>query len=110
MWFGEPLPADVIQAAADAAANADVFLTVGTSAVVYPAAALTEIAVGCGAAAIEVNLQPTPASRLVRVALHGKAGDILPRLLAEAVTVRRTTVGRRTWMARGLQGSTMARG
>jgi len=84
VWFGGPLPADVIQAAADAAANADVFLTVGTSAVVYPAAALTEIAVGCGAAAIEVNLQPTPASRLVRVALHGKAGDILPRLLAEA--------------------------
>ena len=81
VWFGEVLPAERLQAAAAAAAEADVFLSVGTSATVYPAAGLIEMAVGCGAKAVEVNAEPTPASRLVHVALHGRAGEILPRLL-----------------------------
>jgi NAD-dependent deacetylase len=81
VWFGESLPMDVYRAAVEAAAAADVFLSVGTSAVVYPAAGLIEWALSGGAKAIEVNLEPTPISRLVRVALHGQAGAILPRLV-----------------------------
>jgi len=81
VWFGEALPQEVYVAAVEASATCDVFLAVGTSAVVYPAAGLVEWALGNGAKAIEVNLEPTPASRLVTVALHGKAGEILPGIV-----------------------------
>ena len=84
VWFGEVLPRDVWLAAANAATSSDVFMTIGTSAVVYPAAGLVEMAIGAGARTIEVNLEPTPASTLVDVALHGPAGNILPRLVPEA--------------------------
>jgi len=82
VWFGEALPQDVYAAAVEASSRADVFLSVGTSAAVYPAAGLIEWALGSGAKTVEVNLEPTPISRLVTVALHGKADEILPRLAA----------------------------
>jgi len=81
VWFGEPLPADALSAAMDAAARCQLFLTVGTSAAIYPAAGLVDIAARAGAKTIEVNLEPTPATGVVDVALRGKAGEILPRLL-----------------------------
>jgi len=81
VWFGEPLPQDVWSAAARAAASCRLFMTIGTSAVVYPAAGLIEIAVAAGAGTIEVNLEPTPASDAVDIALHGQAGTLLPKLV-----------------------------
>ncbi len=81
VWFGEMLPQDIWQAAARAAAASEVFLTVGTSAVVYPAAQLVQYARGESATCIEVNLEPTPASDIVDISLLGKAGEILPQLL-----------------------------
>lgn len=81
VWFGEMLPQDVWRPAAQAARECDLFLSVGTSAVVYPAAGLIELAVQSGAASIEVNLEPTAASGLVDIALHGEAGEILPKLI-----------------------------
>jgi len=71
----------VWQAAAQAAADCDVFLSIGTSAVVYPAAGLIELAARGGAKSIEVNLEPTPASGLVDITLHAKAGEVLPKLI-----------------------------
>jgi len=82
VWFGEDLPQDVFAAAVDATAHCDLFLSVGTSAAVYPAAGLIEWAIGSGAKTLEVNLEPTPVSRMVTVALHGKAGEVLPQLIA----------------------------
>ncbi len=83
VWFGEALPQDVISAAADAARNCDVFISAGTSAVVYPAAGLVEIAVSSGARTIEVNLDPTPFTNSVDVAISGKTGEILPQIIAQ---------------------------
>src|ERR1700759_1643331 len=60
VWFGEPL-ADGMMKEAEHAAQADVFLSVGTSAVVYPAAGLIPFAKQNGAKVIEVNLEETPA-------------------------------------------------
>jgi NAD-dependent deacetylase len=80
VWFGEMLPQDVWREALDAATWADVLVTVGTSAVVYPAAGLVEMAAGNGARTIEVNLEPTGLSEAVDISLIGKAGDLLPRL------------------------------
>jgi len=82
VWFGELLPADAWSDAARAARTCQVFLSVGTSGVVYPAAGLVELAAQAGATIIEVNLEPTLASPSAQVALHGKAGEILPRLVA----------------------------
>ncbi len=81
VWFGEMLPQDTWRAAAQAAAESDVFLSVGTSAVVHPAAQLVQYARGGLARCIEVNMEPTPASDVVHLSLLGKAGEILPQLV-----------------------------
>ena len=81
VWFGEPLPAGVWREAEEAAASAGVFLVVGTSAIVYPAAGLISLASSRGAKVIEVNLDDTPFSSAVDVSLRGPAGQILPALL-----------------------------
>lgn len=81
VWFGEPLPADVWHRAEEAASRADVILVVGTSAVVYPAAALAT-RYNLRAFVAEINPEATPISGRVRCALRGTAAAILPQLLA----------------------------
>lgn len=82
VWFHEMLPPDQWMAAESAVHECNVLLVVGTSAVVYPAAGLIEVARQRRAAIIEVNLTSTVASDLADIALHGKSGEILPRLVA----------------------------
>ncbi|MHC4985075.1 MAG: SIR2 family NAD-dependent protein deacylase [Planctomycetota bacterium] len=84
VWFGEGLPPGVIETAVEACRTCDVFMTIGTSAVVYPAAGLIQLAAEAGARTIEVNLEATPASGIVDIALHGASGDILPKLVGDA--------------------------
>ena len=79
--FHEMLPADVRQAAESAASACQCLLVAGTSAVVYPAAGLIDIAQGGSARVIEVNLDRTEASRRVDLGLYGPSGEILPRLV-----------------------------
>jgi NAD-dependent deacetylase len=81
VWFGEPLDPRDVDAAVSATA-CDVFLTVGTSSVVYPAAGLVQQARRNGAFTAEVNMEETPASSLVDVALHGPAEQLLPAINA----------------------------
>ena len=56
-------------------------LSIGTSALVYPAAGFVSLAQDWGAKAIEVNLEPTPLSSQVDVSVLGKAGELVPRLV-----------------------------
>jgi len=79
VWFGESLDARDVGAAVEAT-ECDVFLTVGTSSVVYPAAGLVHRARERGAFTAEVNLDETPASSMVDLAIHGPAEEILPAL------------------------------
>lgn len=81
VWFGEPLPDGMIKEAEHAAAAAQVFLVVGTSAVVHPAASLIPYAKQAGAKVIEINTEPTAATKLVDLVLQGPAGELLPKLL-----------------------------
>lgn len=81
VWFGEALDEDVFRTAVRAVVSSEVFLTVGTSSLVYPAAGLVEAADDGEATIIEVNLEPTAATPLADIALHGKAGEILPKLV-----------------------------
>ncbi len=81
VWFGEPLPREEWERAERAVRAAEVFLVIGTSAVVYPAAGLVPLAKACGARVIECNMEETPFSAGLDRSLRGKAGDLLPRLI-----------------------------
>lgn len=81
VWFGEGLPSEPWQASEDAARHSDVFLVIGTSAVVMPAGGLVYTAKRAGARVIEINSEETPVSSTVDCSLRGPAGEILPRLL-----------------------------
>lgn len=82
--FGEMLPRGAFEAAAEAAAHCELCFVVGTSALVYPAAALPEIAKAAGAFICEVNPERTPLSALCDEVLTGKAGEVLPEITAAA--------------------------
>lgn len=81
VWFGEPLPDGMMKEAEHAAGSAHVFLVIGTSAVVQPAAGLIPFAKHSGAKVIEINTEETAVSHLVDCALSGPAGEMLPRLM-----------------------------
>ena len=81
VWFGEALDPHVMERASTAVGQADVVLVVGTSAVVYPVAALPQLARG-RARVVEINVDETPLSVDVDAVLRGPAGEILPALQA----------------------------
>ena len=81
VWFGEMLDARVLSAADAAAARAEVCLVVGTSALVYPAAALPLRTRESGGAIIEVNPEETPLSQIAEVSIRGSAAGMMPSLL-----------------------------
>ena len=82
VWFGEPLPDGMMKEAEHAASSAQVFLVIGTSAVVVPAASLVPYAKKAGARIIEINTEDTAATAIVDCALRGPAGELLPQLVA----------------------------
>lgn len=84
VWFEEALPANAWETAAAAAAACDCFLIVGTSAVVYPAAGLIEIARQSDATVIEFNLKRTDASHRVDIHVFGPSGQTLPAVVDRA--------------------------
>lgn len=83
VWFGEALPSRALGAASRAARECDVFLSVGTSGLVYPAADLPFEALENGAVVAEINPSTTPLTPRCDYSLRGLAGDVLPRLIRE---------------------------
>ena len=94
VWFGEPLPDGMIKEAEHAAGAAEVFLVIGTSAVVYPAASLPLMAQEAGAYLVEINPEPTPLTSRADEFLQGPSGVILPRL-ADAMAEARPVTDRK---------------
>jgi NAD-dependent deacetylase len=86
VWFGEELPRLAIQHAQQAAGSCDLFMSLGTSSVVYPAAGLVDIARRAGARVLEVNPEETPVSGRADWSIRGTSGDVLPRLISAAIT------------------------
>lgn len=82
--FGQPLDADTLTAARDAATGCDVLLAAGSSLTVQPAAALVGQAARAGAAVIVCNGAATPYDQLASVVLRGPLGSVLPQLLGSA--------------------------
>lgn len=81
VWFGESLPAEPLEAAFMAASSCQVFLSIGTSTLVEPAASLPFIARRNEAAIIEINPQETPLTPLANYTSKHPAGEILPRMV-----------------------------
>ncbi len=92
VWFGEMLPGDVMEAAFAEAEKAEVFLTVGTSALVQPAASLPLIAKRAGATLIEINPERTLLSDVADFSFQAKSGELLPKLVS-ALRDRQTGTG-----------------
>ncbi|QET01282.1 MULTISPECIES: SIR2 family NAD-dependent protein deacylase [Cupriavidus] len=83
VWFGEDLPRVARYRAEYAAEHSDLCLVVGTSGMVYPAAALPGVAKDNGATVIVVNPQPSVLDQTADIVLAGAAGETLPLLWAE---------------------------
>jgi len=80
VWFEDALKADVVERAIAALQACDLLVSVGTSAVVFPAADLPRIAVARGATTVEINLEDTPMSHLYQHRLRGKASELLAEI------------------------------
>lgn len=79
--FGQSMPAREMELAAAACRDCDVFLAVGSSLVVFPAASLPELAARNGAALIIINRTPTPLDELAGLVLREEIGTALPGLI-----------------------------
>ncbi|MCI0339022.1 MAG: NAD-dependent deacylase [Acidobacteria bacterium] len=79
--FGQAMPAREMQLAVEASRDCDVFLAVGSSLVVYPAAALPELAKRSGAALIIINRTPTPMDDIADLVINDEIGKTLPELI-----------------------------
>jgi NAD-dependent deacetylase len=76
VWFGEmPYQMERIYAAL---ADCDLFVAIGTSGTVYPAAGFIEEARAAGAETLELNLEPTDGTSRFSDAMHGNATEIVP--------------------------------
>lgn len=81
VWFGETIPEYALQTSYSALKMCDVFISVGTSTVVQPAASFVELSISQKKPVIEVNVDDTPVSHLVPISIKGKAGEILPEII-----------------------------
>ena len=82
VWFGENLPAEAIDRAWAESQNCDIFFSVGTSAVVYPAAGLPQVAKSSGAFLVEINPRQTELSPYADLVFQGTSAEILPVIVA----------------------------
>ena len=80
VWFGELLPEAALERAGEECRRAGAFVSIGTSAMVWPAAGLIQIAADAGALVVEINRDPSALSHLADATLLGAAGEILPEL------------------------------
>ena len=83
VWFGETLPFGALEEASEAARGCNLFLSIGTSSLVYPAAALPYEALDNGATLVEINPTETPLSVNADFTLRGPAGEVLPDILLQ---------------------------
>jgi NAD-dependent deacetylase len=84
--FGQSMPQDVLENCQRAAESCDVFLAVGSSLVVYPAAALPVVAKRAGARLIILNRTETPLDKLADLVIHDEIGKALPALIGRELS------------------------
>ena len=82
VWFGEAIPERALNASLAAAAECDLYLSIGTSSLVYPAAGLVEIALRNEATVVEINPNPTMQASAFSYSIAATAGSALPKIIA----------------------------
>jgi NAD-dependent deacetylase len=82
VWFGESIPEAALNESCAAASDCDVFLSVGTSSLVYPAAGLANLALENNALVVEINPDPTMHASNFDIAIAGKSGLVIPELIS----------------------------
>ena len=87
VWFGEALPATILQRALDETQQADLMLVIGTSAKVYPAAGLIDCALANDAEIVIVNTEASDLGGKHVIELVGLAGELLPELIQSMSTM-----------------------
>ena len=80
IWFSDMLNPDTVQQADEAVSTCDLFISIGTSGMVWPAAGYPQLAKSTGAFCIELNPQPSEQSLIYDRVYKGKAGELLPQL------------------------------
>ncbi len=81
VFFGEALPIGAISRADALVNDCDLFISIGSSLVVFPAAQFPMVAKGNGAKLVIVNIDPTPYDGIADIVLHRSASEVLPRLV-----------------------------
>lgn len=81
VFFGEMLPPDALNAATTRSMRCDLFLVVGSSLVVHPAALMPAYATDAGARLIIVNIGDTPYDSRADILIEGKAGDVMSAIV-----------------------------
>lgn len=81
VFFGEALSQETLREATRRSQNCDLFIVIGSTLVIYPAAYMPTYAREAGARLAIVNLTPTPLDHYATVVIRGKAGDIMPRVM-----------------------------
>ncbi len=84
VWFGEAIPEAALAGAFAAARDCDVYLSIGTSSEIDPAAGLFDIARSSGATTVEINRDVTGQTAHFDFVLSGKSGEVLPQLVESA--------------------------
>ncbi len=79
--FGEPMPEEVLHEATLRSSNCDLFIVVGSSLVVYPAALMPIYATDAGARLVIINLSPTPIDEQATLVIKAKAGEAMSRIV-----------------------------
>jgi NAD-dependent deacetylase len=87
VWFGEQLPQVELETAFNESGRCDVFIIVGTSGLVQPAASLPQIAASAGAYVIEVNIEKSAVTHWADLIIEGRSGEILPLIAGETERV-----------------------
>jgi NAD-dependent deacetylase len=83
VFFGESLPVETLQEATNRSYNCDLFITIGSTLVVYPAAYMPMYAVQSGAKLVIINLSSTPMDQQAAVLIRAKAGEAMPPIVQQ---------------------------
>ncbi len=81
VFFGEPLPEKILKEAISRSRHCDLFMVIGSTLVVYPAAFIPMYAKEAGAKLIIINLSPTPLDAQATVLIRGKAGEVMTKIM-----------------------------
>lgn len=81
VWFGESIPEHALNESCAAATDCDLFLSIGTSSLVYPAAGLADLAKRNGATVVEINPNPTTNATSFDVSIAANSGFVMPELI-----------------------------